>query len=143
MEIQTILLAILHIESIRELHLLPASEGIQSFLAIIAIDMDIESQAFQASKLIHIERYEIIYVVFSQLHIDGFHLLVVSYHLNIGYLCIFLHRKQETLLVLTLLADAVETVVIAQEGSLLGITGGETAKSNKRRNKYLFHCLSV
>ena len=143
MKIRTILLAILHIESIGELHLLPASEGIQSFLAIIAIDMDIESQALQTGKLIHIERYEIIYVVFSQLHIDGFHLLVVSYHLNIGYLCIFLHRKQETLLVLTLLADAVETVVIAQEGSLLGITGGETAKSNKRRNKYLFHCLSV
>ena len=132
MENWAILFTILHIESIRELHLLPASEGIQSFLAIIAIDMDIESQAFQASKLIHIERYEIIYVVFSQLHIDGFHLLVVSYHLNICHLCILLHRKQETLLVLTLLADAVETVVIAQEGSLLGITGGETAKSDKR-----------
>ena len=40
MEIRTILLAILHIESIRELHLLPASEGIQSFLAIIAIEVD-------------------------------------------------------------------------------------------------------
>ena len=143
MKIRTILLAILHIESIGELHLLPASEGIQSFLAIIAIDMDIESQALQTGKLIHIERHVIIYVVFSQLHIEGFHLLVVGNHLNIGYLCIFLHRKQETLLVLTLLADAVETVVIAQEGSLLGITGGETAKSNKRRNKYLFHCLSV
>ena len=132
MEIRTILLAILHIESIRELHLLPASEGIQSFLTIIAIDMDIESQAFQASKLIHIERYEIIYVVFSQLHIEGFHLLVVSYHLDICHLSILLYRKQETLLVLTLLADAIETVIIAQEGSLLGITGGETAKSDKR-----------
>ena len=132
MEILTILLAILHIESIRELHLLPASEGIQSFLVIIAIDMDIESQAFQASKFIHIERYEIIYVVFSQLHIEGFHLLVVSNHLNIGYLRTLLHREQETLLVLTLLADAIETMVIAQEGSLLGITGGETAKSDKR-----------
>ena len=143
MENWAILLAILHIESIRELHLLPASEGVQALLAIIAVYMDIESQALQTGKLIHIERYVIIYVVFSQLHIDGFHLLVVSYHLNIGHLCIFLHRKQETLLVLTLLADAVETVVIAQEGSLLGITGGETAKSNKRRNKYLFHCLSV
>ena len=132
MKIRTILLAILHIESIGELHLLPASEGIQSFLAIIAIDMDIESQALQTGKLIHIERYEIIYVVFSQLHIDGFHLFVVSNHLNIGYLCIFLHREQETLLLLTLLADAIETVVIAQEGSLLGITGGETAKSDKR-----------
>ena len=132
MEILTILLAILHIESIRELHLLPASEGIQSFLVIIAIDMDIESQAFQASKLIHIKRYEIIYVVFSQLHIEGFHLLVVSNHLNIGYLRTLLHREQETLLVLTLLADAIETVIIAQEGSLLGITGGETAKSDKR-----------
>ena len=132
MEILTILLAILHIESIRELHLLPASEGIQSFLVIIAIDMDIESQAFQASKLIHIKRYEIIYVVFSQLHIEGFHLLVVSNHLNIGYLRTLLHREQETLLVLALLADAIETVVIAQEGSLLGITGGETAKSDKR-----------
>ena len=82
-------------------------------------------------------------VVFSQLHIEGFHLLVVGYHLNICHLSILLYREQETLLVLTLLADAVETVVIAQEGSLLGITGGETAKSNKRRNKYLFHCLSV
>ena len=132
MEILTILLAILHIESIRELHLLPASEGIQSFLVIIAIDMDIESQAFQASKLIHIKRYEIIYVVFSQLHIEGFHLLVVSNHLNIGYLRTLLHREQETLLVLTFLADAIETMVIAQEGSLLGITGGETAKCDKR-----------
>ena len=132
MEIRTILFTILHIESIRELYLFPASEGIQSFLVIIAIDMDIESQAFQASKLIHIERYEIIYVVFSQLHIEGFHLFVVGNHLNISYLCIFLHREQETLLVLTLLADAIETVVIAQEGSLLGITGGETAKSDKR-----------
>ena len=94
--------------------------------------MDIESQALQTGKLIHIERHVIIYVVFSQLHIEGFHLLVISYHLNIGYLCIFLHREQETLLVLTLLADAIETVVIAQEGSLLGITGGKTAKSDKR-----------
>ena len=94
--------------------------------------MDIESQAFQASKLIHIKRYEIIYVVFSQLHIEGFHLLVVSNHLNIGYLRTLLHWEQETLLVLTLLADAIETVIIAQEGSLLGITGGETAKSDKR-----------
>ena len=132
MENGTILFTILHIERIRELHLLPAGEGVQSFLLIIAIDMDIESQAFQASKLIHIKRYEIIYVVFSQLHIEGFHLLVVGNHLNIGYLRTLLHREQETLLVLALLADAIETVVIAQEGSLLGITGGETAKSDKR-----------
>ena len=94
--------------------------------------MDIESQAFQASKLIHIERYEIIYVVFSQLHIEGFYLLVVGNHLDICHLSILLYREQETLPVLTLLADAIETVVIAQEGSLLGITGGETAKSDKR-----------
>ena len=71
-------------------------------------------------------------MVFSQLHIDGFHLLVVGYHLNICHLCILLHREQETLLVLPILADAIETVVIAQEGSLLSITGGKTAKSDKR-----------
>ena len=132
MENWAILFTILHIERIRELHVLPASEGVQTLLAIIAVYMDIESQALQTGKLIHIERHVIIYVVFSQLHIEGFHLLVVSYHLNIGYLCIFLHREQETLLVLTLLADAIETVVIAQEGSLLGKTGGKTAKSDKR-----------
>lgn len=132
MENWAILFTILHIERIRELHVLPASEGVQTLLAIIAVYMDIESQALQTGKLIHIERHVIIYVVFSQLHIEGFHLLVVSYHFNIGYLCIFLHREQETLLVLTLLADAIETVVIAQEGSLLGITGGKTAKSDKR-----------
>lgn len=132
MENWAILFTILHIERIRELHVLPASEGVQTLLAIIAVYMDIESQALQTGKLIHIERHVIIYVVFSQLHIEGFHLFVVSYHLNIGYLCIFLYREQETLLVLTLLADAIETVIIAQEGSLLGITGGETAKSDKR-----------
>ena len=132
MENWAILFTILHIERIRELHVLPASEGVQTLLAIIAVYMNIESQAFQASKLIHIERYEIIYVVFSQLHIEGFHLLVVGNHLDIGHLRTLLHREQETLLVLTLLADAIETVVIAQEGSLLGITGGETAKSDKR-----------
>ena len=132
MEIRTILLAILRIERIRELHVLPASEGVQTLLAIIAVYMDIESQALQTGKLIHIERHVIIYVVFSQLHIEGFHLLVVGNHLDVGNLRTLLHREQETLLVLTLLADAIETVVIAQEGSLLGITGGETAKSDNR-----------
>ena len=94
--------------------------------------MDIESQAFQASKLIHIERYEIIYVVFSQLHIEGFHLLVVGNHLDISHLSILLYRKQEILFALILYANAIKAMVIAQEGSLLGITGGETAKSDKR-----------
>ena len=83
MEIRTILLAILRIERIRELHVLPASEGVQTLLAIIAVYLDIESQALQTGKLIHIERHVIIYVVFSQLHIEGFHLLVVSNHLDI------------------------------------------------------------
>lgn len=132
MENWAILFTILHIERIRELHVLPASEGVQALLAIIAVYMDIESQALQTGKLIHIERHVIIYVVFSQLHIEGFHLLVIGNHLDVGHLRTLLHREQETLLVLTLLADAIETVVIAQEGSLLGITGGETAKSDKR-----------
>lgn len=132
MEIRTILLAILRIERIRELHVLPASEGVQTLLAIIAVYMDIESQALQTGKLIHIERHVIIYVVFSQLHIEGFHLLVVGNHLDVGNLRTLLHREQETLLVLTLLADAIEAVVVTQEGCLLGIAGGETAKSDKR-----------
>ena len=132
MENWAILFTILHIERIRELHVLPASEGVQTLLAIIAVYMDIESQALQTGKLIHIERHVIIYVVFSQLHIEGFHLLVVGNHLDIGNLRTFLYREQEAFLVLALLADAIEAVVIAQEGSLLGITGGETAKSDKR-----------
>ena len=46
-------------------------------------------------------------------------LSLIHIYLDVGHLRILLYRKQETLLVLTLLADAIETVIIAQEGSLL------------------------
>ena len=52
------------------------NEHVIETIALQEIDIGIDG----TSKLIHIERYEIIYMVFSQLHIEGFHLLVVSNH---------------------------------------------------------------
>ena len=77
--------------------------------------MDVESQALLACKLLQVEWYEVINVIVCQLYVDGLHLFVVGYHLDVCHLCIFLHRNQKIFLALILFADAIDTVTIVQE----------------------------
>ena len=115
---RTILLTVLHVETVGELHSLPASEvGNTAVISILSVDMNIEHQSLLALVSLQVERYIIIYVRIGKADIECLQLLVVGYHLDMTHFGTLLNRYQKIFLTLV---NTIEAMVVAQELSFLG-----------------------
>ena len=88
-------LAVLRVESCRQLHLLPAGEVLhRARLVAVGREHNVE-QELLVSLVLKTERNEVVHLVNGQLHVEALHHMVVAHHVHVRVLLFLLYGQQQ------------------------------------------------